>query len=591
MTVGAIAGIMSRDEAPRATTVETMLRAAPHRGHDVSTEALGRSIVGITAGSAGLAHLGRYEGWACALLGPLDNVSELAADLGLDADNPAAVVAAAFDRWQVDTVSRLRGSFAGMVTDGDRLWTFRDHIGGRPLFYRDDGRTWWGATEAKQVVAGAGIPRRPNIDAITRTYYRGVTEESALDGVQRLMYGSVLAVDRSGSRSSRHWDPPASLLESAPLTLEDAREQLVVVLETAISRSVHGADVIALSGGIDSPVVAAFSAPRHLQLSGRPIGAYTFIYPDQPTTDESKYTRLVAESLGIELSEVVPTAGPLDEIERWVTLADGPWDSLPMAVAAQGYQRARELGGTQILTGTLAEYVYTVNPFVLGHLASHARFSALADQLRIRRAGGRTWPSLTKQIARELTPAPAGRFYAWARRRRSAFAPPWTDPIAMGAARYPSALRNPMRRRWELPTLQSTKGTTTTSEAIEACAASLGLTVRNPLADRDLWEFFLKLPVEIKFPDTTPKSLVRQAMRGRLPDEILDRRDKTVFDENVLATVPWDTLDRYLGDPPERLAGIDYGLLAERLSERNVHPVELVWAYDLCAVHAFLETF
>lgn len=589
MAVGAIAGILSRSEPPGLATVAEMLATVPHRGTRTGTLVYGNAALGITEGD--FAYLGQHGDFRCAFLGPLDNGADLAKELDVASDDPATIISAAFGLWGPKSVERLRGAFAGIVTDGEKVWSFRDHIGGRTFFYRDDGATWWGATEARQILVGAGIAREPDLDALTLTYYRGVSADTPLKGVKRLMYGSMLAVDHSGSHTSLHWEPTQDMLESERLTLDDAKDALVDLLDRVISRSVHGADAVALSGGIDSPVVAAFAAPRHLEVSGSPLAAYTFVYPDQKTVDERAYTRLVAQELGIDLAEIVPTAGPLDDLEHWVRLADGPWDSLPMSIAAQGYRQAAALGATQVLTGTIAEYVYTINSFVLGHLASHGRWKPLREQLSIRRDEGRSRLSLTKQLLRELTPAPVGRAYAAALRRESTFAPTWTDMTTMGWPRYPSGLQNPVRQRWEFPTIQATRGTTTTSEAIEVCAASVGMTVRNPLADRDLWEFFLKIPTEVKFPDTVPKSLIRQAMRGRIPDPVLDRRDKTVFDEHVLATVPWGELQRYLNSPDIRIEGIDYQLLRQRIDGRSMHPVELVWAYDLCAVHAFLETF
>jgi asparagine synthase (glutamine-hydrolysing) len=569
--------------------VQRMLAAVPHRGSATATTTQGGAVLGIVEGQ--WTSLGAHDRWRCALLGPLDNGPDLARELAADSDNPADLVAAAFSRWGGDAAGRLRGAFSGIVTDGERAWAFRDHIGGRPFFYRDDGDTWWGATEAKQVVEGAQLPRRPDLSAVTRGYYRGTTAESALLGVNRLMYGSLLTVDGAGARESLHWDPDQSILESRDITPEDAREELRELLRIVVGRTVHGADAVALSGGIDSPTVAAFAAPAHLASSNSPLGAYTFVYPDHATVDERKYTRMVAEALGIELHEVVPTASHLDDLERWVYLADGPWDSTPMAVAAEGYAAAAATGSTQVLTGTLAEYVFTINRYILGHLASHGRWGALRRQLAVRRDAGRTRRSLARQLARELTPAPIARLYAIARRSRSTFFPPWTDPEVMGGRKYVTALRDPVRQRWSRPTLQATRGTTTTSEAIEASAASVGVTVRHPLADRDLWEYFLSLPADVLYPDTIPKSFIRQTMRGLLPDEILDRRDKTVFDENVLATAPWEKLRRYLSSPEIRIDGIDYDLLDERLEARRLDPYELVWAYDLATVHVFLESF
>ena len=115
--------------------------------------------------------------------------------------------------------------------------------------------------------------------------------------------------------------------------------------------------------------------------------------------------------------------------------------------------------------------------------------------------------------------------------------------------------------------------------------------VRHPLADRDLWDFFLSLPVHAKFPDTVPKGILRTAMRGRLPDIILDRRDKTVFDEHVLDTTPWQRIGDLITDPEYRMPGVDYDLLASRIAARSAGPVEIVWANDLATVHAFIKLF
>ncbi|NED95070.1 hypothetical protein G1H11_07060 [Phytoactinopolyspora alkaliphila] len=597
MAVGAIAGVVSRENRPDPGAVIRMLKAVPHRGSVVQTLESGNAIVAVVGdGERSVSSLGSHGRWACALLGPLDNVADLAADLRLEGepagqDESARVVAAAFARWGAGAPARLRGAFAGIVSDGDRAWSFRDHIGGRTFFFRDDGRTWWGASEAKQVVAGAGLIRQPDLDAISTTYFRGVSEASALKGVSRLRYGSVQTVGPHGSTEDLHWNPGPEMLETSKLSLDDAVEELVEVMRRAVERTVYGAEAVALSGGIDSPAVAAFAAPRHLSLGGAPLQAYTYVYPRQSSVDESPYTRAVAEQLGIPLEEFEVSAGPLDELDRWVALADGPWDSLPMATAAYGYRAAAGFGATQVLTGTLAEYVFTVNSFLLGHLASHGRLRALGDQMAQRRAAGMGRRRLARRLVWELTPAPLGKLKARAVRRKSNFFPAWTDMTVVGGYRYETALLNPVRKRWATPTLQAARGTTTTSEAQEICAAAEGVTVRQPLADRDLWEWFLRLPAEVKFPDLTPKSIVRKALRGRVPDSVLDRRDKTLFDEHVMDTVPWDRLEHYLNDPDYRMPGIDYPMLLDRVQRKEFRPVELIWAYDLCGVHAFLRTF
>jgi hypothetical protein len=121
------------------------------------------------------------------------------------------------------------------------------------------------------------------------------------------------------------------------------------------------------------------------------------------------------------------------------------------------------------------------------------------------------------------------------------------------------------------------------------CQAVCGVRARRPFADVDLWEFFLSLRADVKFPDTRAKRLLRQLLRGRVPDEILDRTDKTVFDDAVLANVDYATLRRLLVDPEHRIDGVDYETLGERLRGEKLGIVDYIWVTRLAAVHAFLS--
>jgi hypothetical protein len=112
---------------------------------------------------------------------------------------------------------------------------------------------------------------------------------------------------------------------------------------------------------------------------------------------------------------------------------------------------------------------------------------------------------------------------------------------------------------------------------------------RRPFADVDLWEFVLSLPAEVKFPNRQTKPLLRQTVRGLLPDELIDRKDKTFFDEFHLAKADYPALRRLLVDPRHRLNGIDYDLLRTRVEREEMRIYELQWARNVAKVHAFLN--
>ena len=112
-----------------------------------------------------------------ALSGRLDNARELHELLASAGSAPksqldADIVVAAFGHFGAEAPNRMRGAFAGIVTDGITLWCFRDHVGFRPLFYRDDPAAFVAASEPRQVVIGARIPEEPDFAVLEQNVLR-----------------------------------------------------------------------------------------------------------------------------------------------------------------------------------------------------------------------------------------------------------------------------------------------------------------------------------------------------------------------------------------------------------------------------------
>ena len=85
------------------------------------------------------------------------------------------------------------------------------------------------------------------------------------------------------------------------------------------------------------------------------------------------------------------------------------------------------------------------------------------------------------------------------------------------------------------------------------------------------------------------KTLLRKLLRGRVPDSILDRRDKTVFDDHVMSQIDYPLLKRYVSNPSYEMSGVNYQLLASRVEQQNLNLVDWLWLNDLVRVHAFLS--
>ena len=522
---------------------------------------------------------------AVAIVGSVDNAQDLGRELAVDATDLPGLLAAGWRRWAQDLPAHLRGVFAGAVSDGRWLTCFRDHVGYRSLFYRSDSGGTYAATEAKQVLAGAGIAREPDLEVLERIYYRTLTDETpcAVRGVRRLPKATALAVDGGGQRLHRYWDP-ASLLEAAPLPASELEDRFVHLMGRAVDRALTGSDVISLSGGIDSPAIAAFAAPRHQERFGRPLPGITVVYPRYPSVDESRYVIPLAERLGMPLTAYEQTANPLADLTRWARLADTPFPGAALAHYEEDFLRVRSLGVRNVLTGEHAEFVTAFQWNTLSHYLTHGRLKAARRELRQRRARGESWFGLLRLVARSMAP---DRMMA-IRNRLGGGRPP-TVPAWIDLRRASEEDPIPVRERWTRAQLAGFIGPGLALEAEEVCQAVCDVTVRRPWTDVDLWELFLGLPAEQKFPDLRAKGLVRDLLRGRVPDEILDRQDKTVFDEAMLAEIDYTTLRALLTDPPNRIGGVDYGLLARQLAAGHMTPVEYQWARNLAGVHAFLS--
>jgi asparagine synthase (glutamine-hydrolysing) len=576
-----------------------MLQAAPHRGVDVDVKVYRSCALGITNGGEIIDSAISSEGRLLAVFtGRLDNACDVVAAvtaLGFPprSQNPADLVVAAFQAFGPEAPDRFRGAFAAAVTDGKELWCFRDHLGLRSAFYRDDPKGVFVASEPKQIVAGTGISRQPNLDVLELTFYGRLTKDtpSAIKGIERIPKATVLHAKPSAVVKQPSYWRPTKVFETARLGPGEVGEAFSDVFRKVMRRSLTGEDVVAMSGGIDSPAIAAYAAPLHHELTGRPLAALSHVYPDHPKVDESKYIKLIADFLKMELHTCTPSAGPWEDVAHWCAIFDGPIHTLSLPEVTEFYKTARQLGFRNVYTGDVAEVVFDRSEHILPYLLTHGRFSALATLLWTMRKQGATWRSLGQSLATTFIP---GRFANWYLHARGLDYPQripnWVDANKVNETSFRTDFLRPAHNRWaNLQLGPFMEGAAQTLEADDVCGLLCGIYIRRPFADIDVSEFFLSLPAEVKFPDKKPKTLMRKILRGKLPDQILDRRDKTVFNDYTLSRIDYATAKKFLTNPTFQMPGVNYKALAERIESRTFNIVDHGWANDLVRIHAFLS--
>lgn len=588
----ALAGVLFRRSPPEDGAVKRMLQAAPHRGTQSEVASTGRCILGVVnEPDHREATVASRCGLVVAFAGVLDNPEEIArlsGDRTTTGQDAAAIVLSAFESVGEPLLSQLRGSFSCLISDGEHVWGFRDQLGYETLFYREDERGVYLGTEAKQVLAGAGVAPRPNMEQVEAIFFGAEDDATkcALRGVTRLLAGTLLTAGRDGSiTTSRYWDP-SDLLESGRLSEPDIGERFHELFTQAVRRSLTGCDVVAMSGGIDSPPIAAFGNREHLRLYGRPLPAIAEVHPSSPSSDESEYITLAAERLGVPLHTYEPGRQKLDRLQYWVKLFDGPFSTVGPEGNTLRCRQVRALGFRTLLTGHFAEHVITAGQrYLLSHLIWRGRLGAAAHYLLKQRRAGVGGRRIISQLRYAFTPALVERRRDV--RRAVDGLPTWVS--AQRLAQGHTMAITPKRDRWvrfQLPFF----GASAAGEADVYSHAVHGVRPRRPWTDVDLWEFFLSLPAETKFPDQRSKALARNLLRGEVPDEILDRRKKTFatqYFERMCQDYP--ALRDWLIDPEYRMPGVDYPQLARELDKEEMSFVEYLWARDLAAVHAFMD--
>ena len=576
-SIGAVTGPQNDIES----RLDRALRRSPHRGTQMATATIGEVSIGAVATSRGDAWLHHGSGWSVAVTGVIDAVGAVDSPA-----NPAQSIAEAMDRAGPMMLKEVGGDFTCVATDGRRLVAARDHLGTDGLFVGTSGSVGVVMSEPKQVVAGLGRSRRPDIDALVSVYFSQWQTAgdlpSVVEGVDRVPRAAIVDVEPGGWRLiGRVWDPEA-LLETSRLTVPEAVEVGWSVLTAAVTKMVTARTAVGLSGGIDSTLIAAAAASGPHRL-----GAVSAFYPHAPSVDESKYINATSRFLGVEVTSYVPTRDRLDRLDMWVDLIDGPTHGLAIGDVSEMNDVAAGAGYDTLLGGEIAEFVYDLREYALAGMVARRRIGTLATHARGLSARGVSANSMFRLVVAGLLPSWAALAYM-RRFRREPSPATWLDRSFMPGLDLHWALERPPGRRWADLQMFFATGPSIAGLEIGAVMADVaGVRIRRPLVEREVWEFFLSLPPEVKFPDAHTKSLVRLMLDGRAPAEVVWRTDKTVFNEDSLFRPQYEFLIERLNDG-FRLPGVNYAELSQRLEQRSMKMWELGMARSLASIHAFV---
>ena len=432
------------------------------------------------------------------------------------------------------------------------------------------------------MAAGAGIAREPDVEAVEAMFFgRFDARGTMLRGISRFPRASTATVGPDGRVAfQRYWDPePPWRRRASP---SEAQEHLATLLDRAVARSLTGEDDLPERWRHRLAHDRRVRRPHTVELTGEPLLAVSSVYPEDSASTSRAGSSSWPSGSASALHAHTPTSRPLDDAEHWVDVLDGRWTrcrsrSWPRttrsrAGSARGassparWRRSSRSGSTSSATSSSTAGCAPRGPgcATSGPAASPGRGSRGAPALL-----------LSPRLALGYRRLRDGRISASLELGR---------PEVAGSPGPRPDLARPARRRWlehQLDPLVGVGAYSFDADALaprSAACMSAGRSWTSTCGSSSLR--FQRREV----PDAVPKSLLRESVRGRLPDELLDRADKTFFNDFALRTADYEGIRRLALTSELRIEGVDYGSSPSAWSARDLDVVELLWAYDLARV-------
>lgn len=432
-------------------------------------------------------------------------------------------------------LDRLNGMFAIALWDAprQRLLLARDRLGIKPLYYSLAGRQLVFGSEIKALFAHPSIVKAPDFVALYHYFsLKNIPAPmSAFQGIQQLRPGEMIIYQGDGIERKTWWR--LRFNENANVNEHEASQRIRILLEDSVRLQMQ-MDVpfgAYLSGGLDSSAVVALMS----HIGGR-VRTFSLIYADDfaHKAEDQRYARLVAEQLGTDHHEYVLTR---DEVVHDIDAVLDAFDE-PFSGVTSTYFLTRLIGRhvKVALSGDGADEMF-------GSYHAHRLAQPLAAYENIRARLG----ALTGEDMASLAPyADDVAYLAEIHDRgdeavRRASLTLWGDAAKrellsskmlslVGAANTATLLReryadsgtaDPLNRALycDLTSLLPDQVLT----FVDRLSMAHSVEVRPPFLDHRLVEFAATLPGSLKIKAGRTKHILKEAVRGLIPGEVIDR--------------------------------------------------------------------
>ncbi|MGM9924001.1 MAG: asparagine synthase (glutamine-hydrolyzing) [Bacillus sp. (in: firmicutes)] len=519
----------SRNMMKETGTVARMAETLAKRGPDESDVWYGQhacfahkrlTVVDPVGGRQPMTLACRYGRYTICYNGELYNTEELRKDLlvkgySFKGHSDTEVLLTSYMEWKEDAVEHLNGIYAFAIWDheGEVLFMARDRLGVKPLFYREMKKGLIFASELKALLAHPEVKAEIDREGLAEIFGLGPSHSpgtGVFKGMKELRPAHAMTLSRRGMRIWRYWNVKS---ETHTDSLAETAEQVRYLVQDAVERQLVSDVPLStfLSGGLDSSVITAIAANSFAKEGEGRLHTYSIDYEDNERYYKGNAFQPSADAPWIEMvSKAYETVH-----HRCIISQDELVDGLKESVAA------KDLPGMADIDSSLLWFCKKVKQDYVVSLSGEC-----ADEI----FGGYPWFH---------TPEQQGEGFPWIRsttERAHFLKDYWRDKLKIEEyvrSKYQETME-------ETPVLEgeSAEDTrrrqlfysnlhwfmTTLLERKDRMSMAASLEVRVPFADHRLVEYVWNIPWEMKMTGNREKGILRKAMEGLLPDEVLYRK-------------------------------------------------------------------
>lgn len=491
--------------------------------------------------------------------GEIYNHIELRAELesegyGFVSHSDTEVILAAYDRWGVECFKRFNGmwAFALFDTAKQQLTLSRDRFGVKPLYYwvSTEGHAAF-ASEIKAFTVLPGWQARGNGQRIYDYLAWGVqdhTDETMFAGVFQLRPGYFAqwslsslnirhVVSHPGERlpvDAWYTLAPASFSGTFQDAAEGVRERLFESVKLRLRADVPVGSC--LSGGLDSSAIVCIANQLLRRQKADDIQKTFSACSSVKRFDEREHVEAVVGYTGVKAHYIYPDLDELfSSLENIIWHQDEPFNSTSIFAQWSVFRLASESGVKVMLDGQgadeqLAGYHSFFGPLLAGFMRHGALTSLLHEVRAIQNLHGYGVATIGKWLLSNLCPSliiPGSALFG-----RIQAASAWLDCMKLGVEQV-DPLRSLNARATTVQKFSHAQLTRTNLQKLlhweDRNSMAHSIESRVPFLDYRLVEYVLGLPDEYKIAAGTTKLVLREAMRGILPESIRMRMDKLGF--------------------------------------------------------------